>query len=316
MKGLNQYLPKIGWGILLSWSVAVTAEAEINTASSDEAALSLFQQMGQALTQLSYNGIFTHEHSGNLDPIRITHQVINDVEANRFKHLTGSANAIVQRSDASLCAREDLSQQTLLPRADDSLDSHYLLKLVGEDRVADRSVYIVNALPRDEFRYGYRLALDTETAMPLMMATISGNRMLERFQFIDFQPVTNTAEVVDGLIEPKRDEVLLLGGCVQTADSAHWRLGWVPSGFQLISAKVTDSAEMLAFSDGMSRFSVFVSRVLGRKTLEGEARRGGTLVYLDKIVIAGEPYQVSIVGEVPKTTAQKVASAVIPLARR
>ncbi len=316
MKGLNQYLPKIGWGILLSWSVAITAEAEINTASSDEAALNLFQQMGQALTQLSYNGIFTHEHSGNLDPIRITHQVIDDVEANRFKHLTGSANAIVQRSDASLCAREGLSQQTLLPRTDDSLDSHYLLKLVGEDRVADRSVYIVNALPRDEFRYGYRLALDAETAMPLMMATISGNRMLERFQFIDFQPVTNTAEVVNELIEPKRDEVLLLGGCVQTADLAHWRLGWVPSGFQLISAKVTDSAEMLAFSDGMSRFSVFVSRVLGRKTLEGEARRGGTLVYLDKIVIAGEPYQVSIVGEVPKTTAQKVASAVIPLARR
>ncbi len=289
--------------------------AEINTSSSDEAALGLFRQMGVALTQLNYSGIFTHEHSGNLDPIRITHQVIDDIEANRFKHLTGSANAIVQRSDASLCAREELPTQ-VMPRTNDSLDSHYLLKLVGEDRVADRPVYIVNALPRDEYRYGYRLALDMETAMPLMMATIAGSRMLERFQFVDFKPSVNAVVSSEDLLEPNQNEVLLLGGCAQVADLAHWRLGWVPNGFQLISAKVTDSAEMLAFSDGLSRFSVFVSRAIGRKTLEGEARRGGTLVYLDKIVISGEPYQVSIVGEVPKNTAQKVAASVIPLARR
>lgn len=315
LKGFKLGLSKYTLGLFFSCVVSVHSNAEINTASSDERALNLFRQMGIALTELNYSGIFTHEHSGNMDPIRITHQVADNIEANRFKHLTGSAHTIVQRSDAGLCAHDESSSQ-VKPRTNDALDSHYLLKLVGEDRVADRAVYIVNALPRDTYRYGYRFALDAETAMPLMMTTIAGNRMLERFQFVEFTPNLEASLSTDDLLEPNQNDVLLLAGCAQVAELAHWRLGWVPNGFQLISAKVTETAEMLAFSDGLSRFSVFVNRVVGRKTLEGEARRGGTLVYLDKIVISGEPYQVSIVGEVPKNTAQKVAASVIPLARR
>ncbi len=293
------------------------ADTHIDTGSSDAPALELLHNMGEALSVTSYRGIYTHEHSGNIDSIQVEHGITEQLQAERLQHLSGFNKAIIQRSDTGLCSEID-PETSNLPRSDDLLDEHYRIQFLGEDKVAGRKAFVVNATPRDEYRHGFRLAVDAETFMPLMMMIIQieNSRVLDRFQFVSFEPVILSENDELDEIQPEPNDILLMSGCVEAVDLARWRLGWVPNGFQLVSAKVSESTDMLAFSDGISRFSVFVSSSQSGKTLEGEARRGGTLVYLDKVVAAGELYQVSVVGEVPINTARKVASALIPLAKR
>src|SRR5690606_9723081 len=55
-----------------------------------------------------------------------------------------------------------------LPNYSESLEQHYSIEKVGKvTKALGRKVQMIVVLPRDQYRYGYRLWLDQETAMPL-----------------------------------------------------------------------------------------------------------------------------------------------------
>ena len=59
------------------------------------------------------------------------------------------------------------SQWAGLGEWESELEPHYELTLRASARVANRAARVLEIKPRDEFRYGYMLWLDRETAMPL-----------------------------------------------------------------------------------------------------------------------------------------------------
>lgn len=272
-------------------------QAQSIDGTSEPAALALLSEVETALTEVSYAGIYTYEHTGFLDTIQISHSVNADGTQTQLEHLSGKiAEPLVQKA----CAMAFADHPGIFNAA--ALDKNYLFRDIGEDRVAGREVALLSAQPRDEYRYGYHLAIDAETRVPLMLSLINGKRMIERFQFVDFNPAQSQTPSLSDSTET----------CSGSQSEPRWSLQWLPSGFNLVSVKQDAATDMLTFSDGLSRFSVFVNQAAGGHTLEGEARRGGTLVYLDKVVVAGVLFQVSVVGEIPLATAQQLARSVVP----
>ena len=71
------------------------------------------------------------------------------------------------------------------------------------------------------------------------------------------------------------------------------------------------SGDRLHFSDGVATFSVFVDRSKKSALSDMSTRVGGTVVISRRLNQAGP--QITVVGDVPMTTARRVAESVEPL---
>ena len=71
-----------------------------------------------------------------------------------------------------------------MPAPGPRLDSLYTLSIRKGNKLLGREVRVVDIQPRDAFRYGYRLWLDEETAMPLRSVVVdSAGQAVERIHF-------------------------------------------------------------------------------------------------------------------------------------
>jgi sigma-E factor negative regulatory protein RseB len=96
-----------------------------------------------------------------------------------------------------------------------------------------------------------------------------------------------------------------------------WRAGWVPSGFIMAAWDVRQTpttlkdVNTLMYSDGLAAFSVFIEDMpdVGAGSL---ISRNGATVAVTHVATAdgGEAHLVTVVGEVPTPTAQRVARSV------
>jgi sigma-E factor negative regulatory protein RseB len=62
----------------------------------------------------------------------------------------------------------------------------------------------------------------------------------------------------------------------------------------------------MLYTDGLTTFSVFIEAATGAVP-EGVASRGATLAVMDSLVHQGKSYRITVVGEIPVVTAQKIA---------
>ncbi|GLS26578.1 sigma factor AlgU regulatory protein MucB [Marinibactrum halimedae] len=298
-------------GVLLCLMCAMSATAQNGlNPSVSPVLIEMLSHAEQSLKQLSYDGTYTYEYAGNLDTLSVSHRVDGDRQSNQITHLNGFADSVRYDSARHVCQSDP---QQFAVTVGPHLAQYYQFQIVGEDRIAGRSVDMLFAQPADEYRYGFTLALDRDTRMPLMFTMLAGKRILERFQFVHFDPVSDPSTAAPMPSDNQGTTFSVNGGCAEVAESARWRLGWLPLGFSLTTAKLNQTADMLSFSDGITRFTVFVNPAQGAHTLEGEGRKGSTLVYLDKVIANGGLYQISVVGEIPVETAKKVAASLIPL---
>ena len=107
---------------------------------------------------------------------------------------------------------DDGSLLKALPAPGPRLDSLYTLSIRKGKKLLGREVRVVDIQPRDAYRYGYRLWLDEETAMPLRSIVVGS----------DGQPVE--------LIHFARLET------DSGSNGTSWSLRSTPSGFQWIRA--------------------------------------------------------------------------------
>lgn len=289
--------------------LSCSSVGQASTGSSDPKAIELIAGVAQALSTRSFEGIYTHEHSGQLETILVTKKVDSEQSLGRLEHLSGTAVPVIHRSSEFVCTTAGYDYQASQVFDVVQLSKNYRFHIAGDDRVAGREAITVIAEPRDQHRYAYHLAIDIDTLVPLRLALVANNRVLERFQFAEFTPLAeNQAPTPSKSAADKH--FVFNRGCIST--QSRWQLGWTPPGFQLVAAKIDQQSDMLTFTDGFGRFSVFVTPSLNGKVLEGEAVRGSAAVFLDKTQAQNRVYQLSVVGEIPLDTAKRIATAVIP----
>ncbi len=277
----------------------------------------LLQKMASVPHTLNYQGSFTYQHKDNpsLQSFRVLHWVEDGVEHERLQHLNGTEREFVRSGKAIAC--ESLGDQLLQGKISRfganlaRMDKLYRFEIRGPERVAGREATALLALPLDAYRHSSLLTIDNETGLVLKSWLVDESaRPLERYQFIDLDLSPDVASIKQQpAAKLQRSANSLLNDCnpSEVKESEHWRLGWVPPGFAFVGQRqVRNQIDMLMYTDGLTTFSVFVEEANGAIP-EGVASRGATLAVMDSLSYQGKSYRITVVGEIPVVTAQKIA---------
>ncbi|MBB6523708.1 MucB/RseB C-terminal domain-containing protein [Pseudoteredinibacter isoporae] len=285
---------------------------------------SILHKMSRAMRELDYQGLVTFEFDNHVDSLKIYHKVIDGVEHERLVQLNGIRREVVSSGRAASCTAigEHLLRGATMRLGERilRLGDLYQYTILGRQRIADREALLLGIKPRDEHRYGYVIALDRETALPLMMELVGGaNKVRERFQFVDLQlgdevsaellVASNTrAERVDqGHLCSSKGELPDIHKTPQT-----WEAGWLPEGFVFTGQQRSRTgADQIMYTDGLNALSIFIQPVSTDEVLiSGTTHRGATSVVMSKMNHDQQLFTVTAVGEIPGGSLRQIAESV------
>ncbi|MCK0537705.1 MucB/RseB C-terminal domain-containing protein [Alcanivorax quisquiliarum] len=288
---------------------------------------SLLAAMASAYRNLDYQGRFLYTYGNELSTLEIRHAVIEGVEYERLTHLSGPVAELIRADDQVICVHSDrsmtrLSASTALaplgisgPMAG-QLPRQYNVLLDGDGRVAGRAALRMRVNPLDEHRYGYRLWIDRDSNLLLKSEMVDAKGVaLERLEFLALDVGTQVARsdfdvpgaVLRHAIEPLPEPA---------PKPPQLEAGWLPAGFVAVQGDLRRSAPhrlpvaATAYGDGLASFTLFLQPIpAGVPAEEGVSRLGPT-VAISRRMAAGnnENYLVTLVGEVPQATAERVLS--------
>ena len=286
-------------------------------------------RMNRAVDELNYRGTFVHVIDGTSEALNIVHRNVAGNSGERILSLDGPRREIVRENDqvrwilpdqklVLLETRKDVSPLvSALPSYSADLEPHYEINLRATARIANRSAQMIEIRPRDDFRYGYVLWLDQETAMPLKSQLMDERgRTVEQIQFTeismagdipaaDLEPTINTAGF--STLRPPESSALV-------AANVPWHASAVPGGFRLSAATQSPMpgskypVEHLVYSDGLATVSVFIEDPKAKAEVnDGFSKVGSTNTF--SLTLRGR--KVTAVGEVPRQTVRTIASSLV-----
>lgn len=277
----------------------------------------LLQKMASVPHTLNYQGSFTYQHKDNpsLQSFRIIHWVKDGVEHERLQHLNGPEREFLRSGKAVGC--ESLGDQLLQGKISQlganiaRMDQLYRFEIRGPERVAGREATALLALPLDGYRHSSLLTIDNETGLVLKSWLVDESAQpLERYQFIDLDLTPNLASIEQlPAAKIQKETTAQVTDCNPSGvkQPQQWQLAWVPPGFAFVGERqVRDQIDMMMYTDGLTTFSVFVEATTDAIP-EGVAQRGATLAVMDSLSYQGKRYRITVVGEIPVVTAQKIA---------
>lgn len=315
---------RIGW-LALALILAGAAYA-------DEPAKWL-ERMNHALTTLSYEGTFAHWEGGKVEMLRIIHRVENGAVSERLVSLDGSGREFIRSGSILTCYLPDkhvvlvertparVSLLSGFPAINDQTARFYDIREVARMRFNRRNTHLITVMPRDQYRYGYRLWIDDTTAMPLktQLSDAQGN-VIEQIVFANLEI---RSHIPDSAFRPgisttgfrwlRNDSAPLK----ETASGTVWSADRLPPGFHMAvrAAQVMPGSpgpvDHLVFTDGLASVSVFVETTHveaspGQGPVMESAQVGSS--YAFSTVVDG--HKVTAVGEVPAQTVRFIADSV------
>lgn len=290
--------------------------------------------MSRNMRNINYQGEFTYEHGAQISSLQIFHAVKNGVEYERLVHLDGEPREIVRKGHELTCVHPG----SKIVRLEDSipagpfsqndkhslalLDKYYDFEMLGDHRIAGRRAVLIAINPKDGYRHAHHLYLDKETGLLLKSLLLDSKlRPMERFQFTHIEIGIDIDEndllaKNDGHFYAHHHDVSSLSK-EQGEALGGWAVKWVPAGYSIANNRVqrhqkddSDNMESYMYTDGLSAFTVFLERTDQSIQGEGVAQRGATVAFTRQLLQKGEKYLVTVVGEIPSLTAEKVASSV------
>jgi sigma-E factor negative regulatory protein RseB len=280
-----------------------------------QAAESWLQRLAKA-DQQSFQGTFIYERNGSFSTHGIWHKGGEAGGSERLLQLDGPAQEVLRVNGKPQCMSGALAEQVVdaqWPARElnaGQLERRYDLRVLGRSRVAGRSATVLALIPRDQHRYAFELHLDDETALPLKSLLISEKgQLLERFQFVSLDLATSFDD--DALKPGKECKPVSLSKVTELSHS--WKAGWVPPGFELSQALQRSSpassepVACLMYGDGLARFTVFLEPLLGAGAEDARSQLGPTAVVSRRMSTTEGDMMVTVVGEIPLGTAERVA---------
>lgn len=299
---------------VIAFPRSVFAQEPATLASVDH----LLETASRALQEQSYRGRFTYEFGTTLETLEIVHLVQDGVEYERITHLNGVEREFLRGGREPNCVSTGsfLLRGGLIPQAAGavSLSQSYHFYIRGRDRIAGRDAEVVQAVPKDEYRYGMTLAVDRLSGLPLMsLITVSNKSAIERFQFTELEV---GPDIEAGSVSPTGSQHARLDGasvsCTKLpAGKSIWRAGWLPPGFVVSHITSDSEGDALTYTDGIASFTLFIKPLPEPSSFkQGMARRGATTALMSVVPAFPHSVGVVLVGEVPFATAQQVVTAI------
>ena len=310
--------------LLISSAVVQAAETETSTQ-----ARQLINDMSRAGRQLNYDGIFVYRHGSRMETMRIIHKADGNKEQERMVSLTGFAREVIRNSESVTCyfpdnhavmvekrrPRKFLSTQ--LPEPIEKVAGYYAFSVGGKDRVAGRPTWVVNIVPKDDYRYGYQFWIDEETK--LMLKSELKDDSGWPVEQILFTNIAFLPEVPPELLKPAISGKGYTwynnsASGTMTADKSDWEVTSLPSGFLLSSREKQEAVENskplehLVYSDGLAMVSVFIEAINVLSRPEAHPTKIGGI---NAFATYSDGYQITAVGEVPQKTVKLMANSVV-----
>ena len=308
-------------------AVALTAMSSANAA--DRVAREWLERMSESLATRNYDGRYLHVRNSVTQTMRIIHRVEKGKVTERLVSLDGSGREYIRNQNEVICylpdrrtvlvekRSDDRTLMTTVPLYNEQLEAHYSIERGAFRKALGRRTQVILVQPRDQYRYGYRLWLDDETAMPLMSQLCDRNgNVIEQIVFAELNfrdriaaDAVKPTVAAEGFRWVRQD--------AQEPRMANAPLGWnmphLPSGFRVttwrlqIIAGSNTPVRHVVLSDGLASVSVFIEpRSPQTEAMRGLAKVGAAFAYSRNL----DGHQVTAVGEVPAATVEAIAEAV------
>ncbi|MDH6169720.1 sigma-E factor negative regulatory protein RseB [Variovorax boronicumulans] len=295
------------------------------------------QRMHTGARQRNYVGTFVvSAPGGDLSSARIWHVRDGDHQIERIEALSGPPRSTFRRNrnvmtflpEAKVVKVEKRENLDLFPNLPDKTDSSigdfYDVRAIGKDRVAGFDADVVQLVPHDGLRFGYRIWSERRSGLVVKLQTIdSESRVVEQSAFSELQldaPVkaqalaqmmTNTSGYRIEKLELERT----------TAQDEGWTLSAPVAGFKPRSffrrptaggdkSKQDAATVQWTFSDGLASVSLFIERYdAARAPRDGMLTIGATNAIRRRLPEPASDWWLTAVGEVPPQTLNAFAQS-------
>jgi sigma-E factor negative regulatory protein RseB len=276
-------------------------------------------RMYDAIRQLDYEGSFVYTRGTQVDALRIFHAA-GTVERARLVGLNGARSEVVRDGATVTCVQGAAPTMLfhepgaqLLPLLPDVRAAvtgrYYALAAAGSDRVAGYRVHRIDVVPRDGYRYGYRLWLEDDSGFPLRSAVVDANhRALEEYMFVtlDIGARPGESDLAAGpgtMVAAPGDEPAL--------GTPPWRVADPPPGFTLRRTHAPPGgAEHQLYTDGVANVSIYIEPGAGGGRADQRLDRGMLGIYSHE---AGG-LRFTAIGDVPRVTLERMVRSLQPVA--
>ncbi len=287
-------------------------------AQADNTPQAWLERLQQAQQQQPYQGVFVYERQNSFATFRIWQGVDQGHVLRRIQDQDGEPHERLQRDGVLLCSSRGqwLSAAGPLLTLDlDRLAQGYELRLVGRSRVAGRLATVLALIPRDRYRYAHEWHLDAQTGLLLKAVMVDADGgLLERFQFSQLSALPPKVEQLQPQVSCQPPQLAPSQPVVQS-----WEPQWLPPGFaQLSQQQLPGRGEVLVlsslFSDGLNSFSVYVEPMGDQLAADARSQLGPTVAVAHRLQAEQGDVMITVVGEVPRVTAERVVLSMRPVA--
>lgn len=293
------------------------------------------QRMHTGARQRNYVGTFVVSAAGgDLSSARIWHVRDGDMQIERIEALSGPPRSTFRRNHHVMTflpeakvvkveKRENLDLFPNLPdKPDSSIGDFYDVRAIGKDRVAGFDADVVQLVPHDGLRFGYRIWSERRSGLVMKLQTIdSDSRVVEQSAFSELQldaPVKAQA-LAQMMANTGGYRIEKLELERTNAQDEGWVLKSPVAGFKPRSfyrrpvgsdKSGQDRTVQWTFSDGLASVSLFIERYDEKRApRDGVLTIGATNAIRRRLPEPANDWWLTAVGEVPQQTLNAFAQS-------
>lgn len=293
------------------------------------------QRMNEAVVKRNYDGVFRLRFGDRVDVMRIVHRYQDGEMIERVISTDGSGYEQKRKGSRWAEFRPDKRRVDTATRnrsfgflptlngIDPVSARHYDIQDGGAVSLDGREVRLIQVLPKDALRFGYRFWLDEESALPMKLQRVAHDgRVLKEVAFINQPRLPET--IADDRLMVELD---FKGFTWVDRDrftpmhNAQLKRAYAPQGALLPAgyrsrifnspaqeARAPGHRARFIVSDGVSWAEVFIAPVVQ----PARAPAGFSAGPLASYQLVLDDAQVTVVGEMPEAAARAIAEAVRP----
>ena len=291
----------------------------------------LLQQMQRAYHHYNFELSLIKVRQGDIEPMRFSHAVLDKSEISHLIYLNGRPSEYFKRGDQISFFEAGHNPYTLTGARMPGLWSAFLdmnLERVfesydpvvtGRNRVAGMPVQVVRLAPKEATKYGFVVWLEQSSGLLLRLDLIDENgALVEQYMGVDLRVLPEPSGWLKSLAQAKLPRAVTVAQAYQAPQlELGWAPSWLPKGFSVMSTDRhplvgTDQiVDYMMISDGLVDVSIYLAAA--EAPMGDELVRQGATSLLR--MLNDHKVEVTVVGEVPVSTAQRIAESLPPLAK-
>lgn len=316
--------------VLGLWQPLVQAQSQGGAAVATRSVNEWLVRIQEASRQRAYTGTLVVSAGSVMSASRIWHVCDGVQQMERIETLTGAPRTTIRRNnevitfvpDAKTAWIEERESLGLFPdllrTPANAIPKYYEVRETGVQRVAGHLADVVEILPRDPLRFGFRIWSEQKTGLVVKLQTLGEKDVvLEQLAYSELQ--LDAPVRMDKLRKMMKDtrgyEVYRPMVKKTTPEAEGWQFKDVVPGFLRMSCHTRDAGEanevssvpmQCIFSDGLASVSLFVEPLDARRHgAETSAVMGAT----HSLGMRLGNHWLTVLGEVPPVTLQRFAQA-------